>query len=121
MKKFLFIIICISIFTNCYSQNDDTLEYYQKGMDALNEKQYEIAIESLEKYVELTDNANGKYQLGKAYLFAGKNLEKAIKIYETYIKNYKRFKNKYQVPGLDGAYWRLGLVYERKGDLKKAE
>lgn len=120
--KYLLIIIIVLLFNIIFAQSETKpTDYYKIGLQYLNEKKYDLAIENLEKYVELTNNPNGKYQLGKAYLYAGKNLDKAVKIYKYYIKHYRKFKNKSRIPDTNGAYWRLGLVYERKGDLAKAK
>lgn len=120
--KYLLIITIVLLFNIIFAQSETKpTDYYKIGLQYFNENNYDLAIENLEKYVELTNDPNGKYQLGKAYLYAGKNLDEAVKIYKYYIKHYRKFKNKSRIPDTNGAYWRLGLVYERKGDLVKAK
>ncbi len=86
----------------------------------LNQKNYEKAISSIEKYLNEQPSTLYEYQLGKAYLFSGKKLDKAKQIFLNFIQNYEQLDDK-QGLTLYGAYWRLGMVYELMGDLDKAK
>lgn len=121
VRKILFAILLL-FYGTLFSLDEKNPEiFFQNGMKAISEKNYDSAIDYLEKYVRQTNNPMGKYQLGKAYLFAGKNLEKAVQIYKNYIKRFHTFDNKYRLPDINAAYWRLGLVYERMGNFEKAK
>lgn len=120
MIKILIITLFISGFL--YAETDDINN--QKLKDEfwfyLNQKDYDKAIPSIEKYLKNNQSPFYEYQLGKAYLFSGKNLKKAEQIYTNFIKNYDE-KTDYQGITPPDAYWRLGMVYEAMGNLKKAK
>ena len=54
-------------------------------------------------------------------MFSGVNLDKAEATFRNHIENYYDFADNPKVPDKSGAYWRLGLVYERKGEFEKAK
>ncbi len=85
-----------------------------------NQKNYGKAISSIEKYLDEQPSTLYEYQLGKAYLFSGKKLDKAKQIFLNFIQNYEQLDDK-QGLTLYGAYWRLGMVYEAMGNLDKAK
>jgi len=85
-----------------------------------NQRNYEKAISSIEKYLDEQPSTLYEYQLGKAYLFSGKKLDKAKQIFLNFIQNYEQLDDK-QGLTLYGAYWRLGMVYEAMGNLDKAK
>ena len=85
-----------------------------------NQRNYEKAISSIEKYLDEQPSTLYEYQLGKAYLFSGKKLDKAEQIFSNFIQNYEQLDDK-QGLTLCGAYWRLGMVYEAMGNLNKAK
>ena len=85
-----------------------------------NQKNYDKAISAMEKYLEKQPSSFYEYQLGKAYLFSGKELDKAEQIFLNFIQNYENLDDKQDL-SLWGGYWRLGMVYEAMDNLDKAK
>jgi C-terminal processing protease CtpA/Prc len=81
---------------------------------------YDKAISSLEKYLEKDPSSFYKYQLGKLYIFSGKELDKAEQIFLNFIRDYDKLEDVEEIP-VSSAYWRLGMVYEKMENLEKAE
>jgi tetratricopeptide (TPR) repeat protein len=52
------------------------------------------------------------YQVGRSYIFAEDSLEKA----ERCFKSYLQFEQRFGAPDLAAAHWRLGMVYDLKGE-----
>jgi tetratricopeptide (TPR) repeat protein len=57
-----------------------------------------------------------QYQIGRTAAFSGQRLDRA----EELLKKYIGHTPKGEEPPLAGAYFRLGMVYEKKGDLERA-
>jgi tetratricopeptide (TPR) repeat protein len=86
-------------------------DWFQKGYNALEVKEYDNAILYYQKAIELNPNFFAAYySLGIAYKLKG-NFDKAIQSYEKAIE---------LNPNFSDAYYNLGLAYRSKGDLNKA-
>lgn len=73
----------------------------------------EIFLKCLETW---PDNKGPIYQLGRNALFSGKDLEKGLNYFRDYLKN----KPAPDQPRWADAHWRMGLIYEKLGDMKQA-
>jgi C-terminal processing protease CtpA/Prc len=122
MKKiilmFVILYLSMSLFASVPDNDQQKLidEYYFYN----NWKKYDKAISAMEQYLQEHSYSFYEYQLGKTYLFSGKKLKKAEKIYLNFIKNYEHLEDKQGLP-LYAGYWRLGMVYEAMGNLEGAK
>jgi tetratricopeptide (TPR) repeat protein len=81
------------------------------------EHRYEEAIDIGERVVRLDpDDLGAVYQLAKARLMSGIDLDAAESGFRRYIESEKRPRE----PDLASAHWRLGMVYEKRGDRRAA-
>jgi tetratricopeptide (TPR) repeat protein len=62
------------------------------------------------------ENWNALYQVGRTAALSGQRLDRG----EESLKKYLTYKPKGDAPPLSGAWFRLGMVYEKKGDKAKA-
>lgn len=86
--------------------------YYQKRGN------YAAAFQQLENSV-LADSSftNAYYQIGKTGVISGENLERAIECLNIFLEQ-PHMKN---TPKYESAHWRLGMIYELKGDIELAK
>ena len=94
------------------------MEYrYQLGMLYQQLERYEATFDALEHICEIDPGALGAlYQIGRTAAFSGTNLDRGIECLQVYLT--KDVKPGY--PGYDGAHWRLGILFEHKGDVATA-
>lgn len=98
------------------AKNPET--YYEIGMIHQSKKNYKEAFACFKQAVELNPKAyNSMYQLGRTSVFSGQNLELGIASLNKYIT----LQPDGFYPPLDGAYWRLGMLYEKQGELNLAK
>ncbi|MCD4819300.1 MAG: tetratricopeptide repeat protein [Candidatus Cloacimonetes bacterium] len=118
------IIITVVLLLSMALFADEKIDENQKLLDEYqffsSWKKYEKAISSLKKYLEKNPSALYEYQLGKLYLFSGTELDEAEQIYLNFIRDYDKLKGVERL-SVSGAYWRLGMVYEKMGNLEKAK
>ena len=122
MKTIVIVLVVLYLSTALFAgvpENDqqkliDEYQFYSSW------KIYDKAIFSLEKYLEKNPSSFYEYQLGKLYIFSGKELDKAEQIYQNFIRDYDKLEGVEQIPE-SSAYWRLGMVYEKMGNLEKAK
>ena len=88
------------------------------GMFHLDLKRYDQALEIFEQVYEADpERSNALYQIGKTCLLAERDLDRA----EESFRKYLRCKTRLGQPSKAAAYWRLGQIYEVRGDLDGAE
>ena len=102
----------------CVGADPANIEYqYQLGMLYQQLKRYEETFEVLEGICVIDPDARGAlYQIGRTAVFSGTNVDRGIECLEIYLT--KDVESGY--PGHDGAHWRLGMLYEHKGDVATA-
>jgi tetratricopeptide (TPR) repeat protein len=95
---------------------DTTYDYtatYLLGFFLQRQKRYNESAEVFEKtFQEHPDQMSLLYQVGRSYIFAEDSLDKA----ESCFKEYLKIKPKKLAPQWSDAHWRLGLVYDLKGE-----
>ncbi len=98
-------------------KGDDRQFLYDFGIFYQDIKEYNKASELFEKAVKLYPDAlESLYQIGRTAAFSGENLDKGIEALTEYVKH----EVVPGLPGYDGVYWRMGMIYELKNDLKNA-
>lgn len=102
----------------CIDAQPDEIEYhYTLGMIYQETERYDDAFEAFERALGIDPLAAGPlYQIGRTAAFSGKNLERGIECLLSYLGREAEPGN----PGHDGAYWRLGMIYEKQGNRDKA-
>lgn len=92
--------------------------YYHKGMFHQQAGQFDAAFAAFEKTLEINPLAGqALYQIGRTAVFSGRNLERAIECMNIYLQH----EPQQGQPALDSAHWRLGMLYEKAGDLELAK
>jgi tetratricopeptide (TPR) repeat protein len=87
--------------------------YYQMGMMYQSTEEYDKAFESLEKAIEIDPDAFGAlYQIGRTGVISENNLDRAIECLQLYLAR----EPERGLPTWANARWRLGMLYEIKGD-----
>ena len=96
---------------------DDTHALYQLGMLYQGMKNYEDATLTFERALEKDPGDHASlYQVGRTAIFWGDNIDRGIEALTTYINSDPGPGN----PSLDAAHWRLGMLYEMRGNLETA-
>lgn len=99
------------------AQPEKTECYYTLGMIYRESERYTDAFEAFERVIETDpDDPDALYQIGKTAAVSGKNLERGIECLLSYLGRDAAP----GTPGHDGAYWRLGMIYEKQGNIEKA-
>ncbi len=81
-------------------------------------KKYEMAFETFENlFKDHPDYYPALYQIGRTAVFSGKNLDRGMEC----MKKYLQHEPEEGQPTLASAHWRLGLIYEHKGDKESAK
>ncbi len=92
--------------------------YYDLGMIYQKQKKYNDAFGIFEKALTVDPKAyNSMYQIGRTAVYSESETDKGIKNLREYLKT----EHSGSLPGHDAAYWRLGMLYEIKGNKAKAE
>ena len=122
MKKSILILVILfsSMILFADALADDQQQLIDEYKFYSSWKKYDKAISALEKYLEKDSSSFYEYQLGKLYLFSGMKLDEAEQIYLNFIRDYDKLEGVEEIP-VSGAYWRLGMVYEKMGNLEKAK
>ena len=97
---------------------DNPNAYYQLGRFYQDLDRFDEATEMFELAMKVDNKAYASlYQIGRTAVFSGENLERGISSLQEYIEVNPGSPN----PALDAAHWRLGMLYEKKGDLNLAK
>ncbi|MFC2152737.1 tetratricopeptide repeat protein [Bacteroidota bacterium] len=102
------------------NEPNNTGLYYQLGMIYQKTKNFEEAFNTFEKALEINPKAfDSMYQIGRTAVFSKQNLDRGVECFKEYLK----FDHPSNLPGHDAVHWRLGMLYEIKGekDLAKIE
>ncbi len=90
---------------------------YALGFFLYNQRRYHRAAEAFQQgYQKYPDEMGLLYQVGRSYLYAEDSLDRA----ERCFKQYLQVEPKKNAPDWAAAHWRLGMVYELKGELDLA-
>lgn len=90
---------------------------YVLGFFWQQQDRYHDAAEVFEQaFRRYPDDTGLLYQVGRSYIFAEDSLDRA----ERCFKQYLQVEPKINAPDWAAAHWRLGMVYELKGELKEA-
>jgi tetratricopeptide (TPR) repeat protein len=103
-------------YMNQYPEETDI--YYTMAMLYQQEEKYTAAFQIFEDHLLKNPKAyNSMYQIGRTAIFSKSNLERGIECLTKYVDH----EPTEEEPGLDSAYWRLGLLYELLSDFDKAK
>lgn len=92
---------------------------FRQGMIAWKEKQWDVALNHLQQAAELDpENRTVQYLIGKLSAVSGLYLETGITVLTEYLKT--PLLETDNSPSHDGAWWRLGLIYEHQNNLSKS-
>ena len=81
-------------------------------------EQYGKGIEMFETYLKKNpNNMLAQYQIGKFAAISGQQLDRG----EACLRNYLTYKPTEKEPSLGGAYWRLGMIMEKRGNKAEAK
>jgi tetratricopeptide (TPR) repeat protein len=102
----------------CVEAKPDNIEYrYHLGMLYQQLERYENAFEAFEEILAIDpEDRAALYQIGRSAALSGLNTDRGIECLTVYLA--KDVKPGY--PGYDGAHWRLGMIFEHKGDVATA-
>jgi tetratricopeptide (TPR) repeat protein len=96
---------------------DNPDPYYQLGMMYQANEQYDKAFAAFERALAVDPTAAAAlYQIGRTGVFSGENLERAIECLRLYLDQ----ETAPGAPTWANAHWRLGLIYEKQGDIEAA-
>ena len=80
-------------------------------------EKFDNAFEVFEQMVaDSSENWSALYQIGRTGALSGQNLDRAEACYKLYLQNERGSNN----PSLASTHWRLGMVYEHKGEKELA-
>lgn len=92
---------------------EDTELRYRLGMVYQEQKNYDRAFEVFEQMLEIDPQSPAAlYQIGRTAAFSGENVDRGIDC----LNRYLTVEVPPGYPGPDGAHWRLGTLYEHRGD-----
>lgn len=102
----------------CIEAKPDNIEYrYHLGMIYQQLERYDETFDTFEEVLEIDpDDRGALYQIGRTAAISGANIDRGIECLGVYLK--KDVNPGY--PGYDGAHWRLGMLFEHKGDVATA-
>jgi tetratricopeptide (TPR) repeat protein len=91
--------------------------YYYLGMMYQGNEAFDEAFAAFEKALTVDPEATASlYQVGRTGVISGENLDRSIEALQQYLKT----DPPQGQPTLANAHWRLGQLYELKGDLEQA-
>jgi tetratricopeptide (TPR) repeat protein len=91
---------------------------YQLGIAYVEQKKYEKAFEHFESlFAKDPENLNACYQIGRAAVISGQKLDRGMECLQFYLTRNPKEEG---LPSAASAHWRLGMIYELKGDVKSA-
>ncbi len=94
--------------------------YHTLGMIYQDKEEYDKAFEAFKTVIAQDPTAlNSLYQIGRTSVYSGQNLDRGIECLQAFLQ----YEPGEDDPSLDGAHWRLGMIFEKQGklDLAKAE
>jgi tetratricopeptide (TPR) repeat protein len=108
----------IELLQECIAAEPDEVSHrYRLGMLYQQLQRYDETFEVFEEILRVDANDPGAlYQLARTAVFAESNLDRGIECLQTYMTIPVKPGN----PGYDAAHWRLGMLYEHRGDLAEA-
>ena len=103
---------------SCIGEQPDNIEYrYRLAMLYQQLELYDKTFAEFEEVLQLDHEATGAlYQIGRTAVFSKTNLDRGIECLHTYLT----MEVKPGYPGYDAAHWRMGMLYEHKGDAASA-
>jgi len=109
----------IATIESCIEAQPENLEYrYRLAMAYQEMERYDETFAEFEKVLEMDPNAAGAlYQMGRTAVFSATNLDRGIECLELYLT----IEVPPGYPGPDAAHWRMGMLYEHKGDAQRAK
>jgi len=91
--------------------------YFRLALLYQSMERWSDAFTTLDKLLELDEgNRDGLYQVGRTAAMSGQGLDRAVEALGLYLEG----KPAADEPSLAWAHYRLGLVYEKKGDTGRA-
>jgi tetratricopeptide (TPR) repeat protein len=108
----------ITKLNTCIEADPDNMEYrYHLGMLYQELERWDETFAAFEEILATDpDDRGALYQMGRTAAFSGTNPDRAIECLERYMT----MEVAPGYPGYDGAHWRLGMIYEHKGDVDRA-
>ncbi len=108
----------MALYRECIESEPADLQMrYRVAMLQQKLERFEEAFATLEALLEISPDATAAlYQMGRTAVFAGKNLDRGIECLREYLEHEVEAGR----PGHDAAHWRMGMLYELRGDLSKA-
>jgi tetratricopeptide (TPR) repeat protein len=95
----------------------DVDPYYGMGMMYQQAQEWDKAFAAFEKAVKADpENGSSLYQIGRTGVMSGENLDRAAECLKLYLKR----EPEPNAPTWANAHWRLGMVYEKQGDVEAA-
>jgi tetratricopeptide (TPR) repeat protein len=92
--------------------------YYSLGYFYGRIEKYDEAVQTFEKILEIDpEEMNAYYQIGRMGAFSGQNLDRAVECFKKYLTKEPGENS----PSLAWAHYRLGMVYEKKGESELAK
>ncbi|NQV17166.1 MAG: tetratricopeptide repeat protein [Armatimonadetes bacterium] len=92
--------------------------YHYLGMTFQQKEDFQKAFEAFETVIAADSTAlNSLYQIGRTAIFSEENLERGVECMKLYLQNDPAEES----PSLDAAHWRLGMIYEKQGEMKLAK
>jgi tetratricopeptide (TPR) repeat protein len=92
--------------------------HYQLGMLYQTSQNFPAAFEALESAIQSDPDYMGAYyQIGRTAIFSGDNIERAIDCLQLYLKKDVQPNQ----PSWAHAHWRLGMLYEKAGEVEMAK
>jgi len=109
----------IETLESCIKAQPENIEYrYRLAMAYQQMERYDETFAEFEEVFEIDPNAAGAlYQMGRTAVFSATNLDRGIECLERYLT----LEVPPGYPGHDAAHWRMGMLYEHKGDAVRAK
>lgn len=102
------------------SEKDKPILYYNKGFMLQTAEQFDQAFVAFEEAIQSDRTLyRAYYQSARTAIFSKKNVTQGIEYLQFYLQNGKQLSK--TDPDLSSAYWRLGMLYEIKGDKTTAK
>jgi tetratricopeptide (TPR) repeat protein len=108
----------IETLERCIDAQPENIEYrYRLAMAYQMTERYDETFAEFEKVLEIDpDDPGALYQAGRTAAISATNLDRGIECLQRYLT----LEVPPGYPGFDAAHWRLGMLYEHKGDADRA-
>jgi len=108
----------IEAFKKCIEMDPANKEYrYSLAMIYQTQKEFEQAFDVFEQMLEINPEERGAlYQYARTAVFAHSNVDRGIVCLDTYLT----LEVENGMPMYESAHWRLGMLYEHKGEIDEA-